>query len=104
MKLPQNVYDAILSYWSYVKTLKERDHLHTHWFIMNEMSCCSSVRRELFLSSWRKVLPEWYDAYTAKQQCNHEMILCKPVLSSRRCKISHVRSMSGAMLTFGRPM
>ena len=83
MKLPQNVYDNILSYWSYVKTLKERDYLHTHWFIMNEMSCTTPVRREIFLVSWRKVLPDWYDGYATKLRCNHEMMQDKPVLSGQ---------------------
>ena len=83
MKLPQNVYDNILSYWSYVKTLKERDYLQTHWFIMNEMSCCSIARRKMFLDSWRQVLPDWYDTFTTKLQCNQEMMLDGPVLSGQ---------------------
>lgn len=73
MKLPQSVYDVILSYWSAVKTIDERDYLHVNWFVMREMSCCCIARQRTFMKAWKTLLPEWYDAFDKKTEINYEI-------------------------------
>ena len=73
MELPQSVYDVILSYWSAVKTIDERDHLHVNWFVMREMSCCCIVRRATFMKAWKALLPEWYENFNKKSELHYEL-------------------------------
>ena len=88
MKLPQNVYDVILSFWSAVKTIDERDYLHVNWFVMREMSCCSMARQATFIKARKTLLPEWYETFNKKSELHYEL--------REKCEIvNYVCSMSG---------
>ena len=101
--IPQNVYDTILSYWSYVKTIKQRDDLHTHWYMLNEV--CefdeNHYRVKIFKKSWNALLPKWYDEFDKRMEINYDIqntlkycinlnitchdqsrIICRPMLDS----------------------
>ena len=77
MKIPQNVYETILSFWSPTKTIVERDVIHMHWYVLEDIGLFHHcpTRRKSFMKAFLSLVPSWYKYHSLRDMYQYDFMV-----------------------------